>query len=59
MNEAVEHAAELADSIMKMLAQARTAGKMPTQDFTRAQALLVSVAVRTSAFAHARTVLKL
>lgn len=42
----MEHAAELADSNMKMLAHARAGGKMPTQDFKRAQALLVSVAVR-------------
>lgn len=47
MNEAVEHAAELAENNMKMLAHARGGGKMPTQDWKRAQALLVDIAVLT------------
>ncbi len=46
VNEAVEHAAELAESNMKMLAHARGGAKMATQEWKRAQALLVNVAVR-------------
>jgi hypothetical protein len=47
VNEAVEHAADLAEGNMKMLAHARGGGRMSTQDWKRAQALLVNVAVTT------------
>lgn len=47
VNEAVEHAADLAEGNMKMLVHARGGGRMPTQDWKRAQALLVNIAVIT------------
>ena len=45
VNTAVEDAADLAESNMRMLAHARAGGKMPTQDWKRAQGLLVNIAV--------------
>lgn len=53
VNEAVEHAADLAEGNMKMLVHARGGGRMPTQDWKRAQALLVNVAVITLAWTQA------
>ena len=48
VNTAVEDAADLAESNMRMLALARAGGKMPTQDWKRAQGLLVNIAVSKS-----------
>ena len=48
VNAAVEDAADLAESNMRMLAHARAGGKMPTQDWKRAQGLLVNIAVSNS-----------
>lgn len=46
VNAAIEDAAELAEGTRRLLAQAKTSSsKIPTQDWKRAQALLVHVAV--------------
>lgn len=48
VNTAVDEAADLAESNLKLLAQARSGGKMLTQEWKRAQSLLVNIAVCSS-----------
>ena len=46
VNAALEDAADLAEANKRMLVQAKTGAKMPTQEWKRAQTLLINIAVR-------------
>ena len=48
VNAALEDAAHLAEANKRMLMQARAGAKMPTQEWKRAQSLLINIAVCNS-----------